>query len=53
MEHLQDQHLNEPSNTWTPWEADEELLYGIMTGQLIPPVIEAPDAEYVAYPLAA
>ncbi len=53
MEHLQDQHLNEPSNTWTPWEADEEMLYGILTGQLTPPVFEAPEIEPVTLPLAA
>lgn len=53
MEHLQDQHLNEPSNTWTPWEADEEMLYGILTGQLTPPVVEDSKAEPVDFPLAA
>lgn len=42
MEHLQNQHLNEPLNHWTPWQADEELLYAILTGQLVPPAEEAP-----------
>lgn len=42
MEHLQDQHLNEPRESWTPWQADEELLWGILTGQVIPPLEEAP-----------
>jgi hypothetical protein len=53
MEHLQDQHLNEPQDTWTPWQADEEMLYGIMTGLLIPPVMEAPEAEQANFPRAA
>lgn len=42
MEHLQDQHLNEPRDTWTPWQADEEMLWGILTGQLFPPADDAP-----------
>ncbi len=48
MEHLMDAYLNEPRDTWTPWEADEDMFHGIMTGQLVPPAEEAPmlsDAE--------
>lgn len=43
MEHLQNQHLNEPRSYWTPWQADEELLAGIMNGELVP--LFPPDDE--------
>ena len=44
MEHLMDAHLNETRERWTPWEADEELLFLIMTNQLTPEIDEAPEA---------
>ena len=37
-----DAHLNEPRDTWNPWQADEEMLFAIMTGQLTPDMDEAP-----------
>jgi hypothetical protein len=42
MEHLMASHLNEPQDTWTPWGADEEMFFAIMTGQLTPDIDEAP-----------
>lgn len=45
MEHEMDAYLNEwEPDTWTPWEADADMLDDILTSQLIPPVDEsAPD----------
>lgn len=53
MEHLQDQHLNEPRDDWTPWQADEEMLYRILTGQLLPPSFDPPEVVKESLPLAA
>ncbi len=38
MEQLMNEHTEREPDTWTPWEADEELYWMIMTNQLIPPV---------------
>ena len=53
MEHEMDAHLNdwEPA-TWTPWEADEDMLLDILTGQLVPPV-EAMADEMETFPCFA
>lgn len=50
MEHLQEQNLNEPRESWTPWQADEEMLWSILTGQLLPPADDAPTWVDVATP---
>jgi hypothetical protein len=38
MEQEMEMLLSYPIDDWTPWAADEEMLYGIMTGQLMPPL---------------
>lgn len=42
MEHLQDAHLNEPQELWTPFDADEYILWLISTGQVPTLSKEAP-----------
>lgn len=37
MEWEMDAHLNERIDYWTPWQDDEDLLEGIMSGALVPP----------------
>ncbi len=27
-----------PIESWTPWDRDDEIFYGIMSGELVPPV---------------
>ncbi len=55
MEYLMEQHLNECKEEWTLWQADEEMLYCILSGQSVPPQedIQVGAKEETLFPLAA
>jgi hypothetical protein len=45
MEHLMDAHLSEPREDWTPFDADEHILWLIESGQVPPVNEEAPEVR--------